>query len=252
MGPECWRNHSWLQKHPFRMLGTISTFSLSSDHQTVLCKHLFYRDPRWINSQGNDSKCYQTHRKRWLMWARSMTNWVVNHRRIRRTTTEWQGCTFGALQAWSARKQEGRSPAHWATSGLLLSSSPLDTGSRKEGAPPPPPVPSPLSTPQVSFPPMVSTEATLWHLVISNNYLGGREPTGTRKGGAHRQNRKGQKYRLRMAGWQDGIGNKTKGFAGGNRGSSHQPSYPSTRCVYQPQIKRKVANSLWPSHSWDF
>lgn len=102
------------------------------------------------------------------------------------------------MHFWSARKQEGRSPAHWAASGLLLSSSPLDTGKQKGGSAH---APSPLSTPQVSFPPMVSTEATLWHLVITNNYLGGREPTGTRKGGTHRQNRKGRKYRLTMAGW---------------------------------------------------
>lgn len=28
-----------------------------------LCKLIFYNDPRWINTEENDSKCYQTHRR---------------------------------------------------------------------------------------------------------------------------------------------------------------------------------------------
>lgn len=73
------------------------------------------------------------------------------------------------LECRKARKKEASTLGnHWAPA--FLQSIRYREAERKE-----PPVPSPLSTPHVSFPSMVSIEATLWHLVISNTCLGGRE-----------------------------------------------------------------------------
>lgn len=33
------------------------------EQQMTRGKLIFSKDPRWINTEGNDSKCYQTHRR---------------------------------------------------------------------------------------------------------------------------------------------------------------------------------------------
>lgn len=152
------------------------------------------------------------------------------------------------LECQKARRKEG---AHWATSGSLLSSSPLN--SRKHKARNPrstkPSVNTVFHLWSGSFPPGFS-EATLQHLEISNNHLGGRETKEQERGGIQTKQR-GAEVQTDGDGEAEG-GHTTKGFVGGNRGSPHYP-----RDVHQlgVSISHRLTErwkTLWGLHTPEF
>lgn len=141
-------------------------------------------------------------------------------------------------------KKEG---AHWATSGSLLSLSPLNSRKHKARSPrsTKPSVNTVFHLWSGSFPPGFS-EATLRHLEISNNHLGGRETKEQESGGIQTKQR-GAEVQT-----DSDRGDTTKGFVGGNRGSPHHP-----RDVHQlgVSISHRLTErwkTLWGLHTPEF